>query len=423
MKICVLNTSDLNGGAAVAAYRSVEALRQAGQEATMLVKQQQSQADFVHSPYQSRWAKAWGFFDFVAERLHFLPRERDRSVRFLYSLANYGKDLRQLPQVQEADILHFHWINQGFLSLRNLEQLGALGKPMVFTLHDMWLFTGGCHYSGTCEAYRQACGNCPFLKNPGPKDLSHKIWEAKRRLFSQLERVQILAPSQWLVDLAQRSSLLAGRPAQACPNGIDTQLYRPLDQGAIRRQLNLPEDKRLVFFLAMNLADERKGFAQLLEALKLWVAQNPEQAKDTELLLAGKASPELLASLPLKTHYLGLLRSQEALVQAYNAADLFVIPSLEENFPNTVMESLSCGRPVLAFRTGGIPEMIREGQTGLLADYASAQALAQGLAELLSPRQNLGALGQAARAYALSHFDYRVLSTQLMQVYRGLLVG
>lgn len=383
----------------------------------MLVKNASSGAAFVDaSAYQSPWQKALGFYHFVAERLSFLPHERDKSIRFLFSLANFGKDLRRQASVQQAEVLNLHWINQGFLSLQNIRQLGSLGKPIFLTLHDMWTFTGGCHYADQCLGYRQSCGQCPFLRKPHPKDLSHRLWQAKAALYRDLH-FEVITPSAWLRDMAQQSSLFAQAKIHVVPNTIDTQFFKPLaadEKMALKAKLGIDPQRKIVFFLAMNLADQRKGFAELKRALELMPQHSPNWAAETLLLVAGKAEPEVLEGLSCPVHYLGLLKKQEDIMQAYNLADVFVMPSLEENLPNTIMESLACGTAVVAFRTGGIPEMIEHRQTGYLAAFKDAQDLAQGIQEALVQGQ---AWGQAARQKAENSYAYGVVAPQLIRIY------
>ncbi|MGI9159333.1 MAG: hypothetical protein ACR2K1_06240 [Saprospiraceae bacterium] len=178
------------------------------------------QADFLTAD------QAGAKWPFYAERLSFLPFERDRSVRFSFSLANFGHDIRKHPLVQGADVLHLHWINQGFLSLQNIRQLATLGKPIVWTLHDMWAFTGGCHYSGACDHYQHGCGNCPFLRRPGSQDLSKTILDRKRVLFPK--NIHFVTSSEWLCGVARSSALLQSYSVEAIAIPVDTDIFKPM---------------------------------------------------------------------------------------------------------------------------------------------------------------------------------------------------
>ena len=314
------------------------------------------------------------------------------------------------PLVRQADVLHLHWTNFGFLSLRGLEKLLRLGKPVVWTLHDQWAFTGGCHYSRGCERFKTHCRHCPFLRQPGERDLSARIFEKKRRIFENAP-LTIVACSEWLAGEARQSALLGGFPIQTIPNPIDTTVWQPTDRLAARHTLGLPLDKKLVLFGAGNLRDERKGFRFLVEALR--------GLNGAELVVFGKNDPEALAGLPFPVHNLGVISTERGLMAAYNAADVLVVPSLEDNLPNTIVEALACGTPVVGFATGGIPEMILPQKTGWLAPPRDSAALAEGLRWALFA-ENPEARRAAARAFALENYAEALVEEQYRRVYARL---
>lgn len=399
MNILLLNTYP-HGGAGVACRRLQAALQASGTTARLLTA-----ADA---------GKRWPFY---AERLSFVPFERDKSVRFSFSLANFGNDLSRHPLVREADVLHLHWINQGFLSLKNIRQLAELGKPIVWTLHDMWAFTGGCHYSGSCDHYRQTCGDCPYLKAPSQNDLSNRIWRRKQAFFPK--NIQFVTCSQWLGEVARSSGLLKNYPVTAIPNPIDTDVFKPMpatERAAFRAARGVAPGAHLLLFAAMKVSEERKGFRFLQEALDLLKKQQP--GLQLELLVLGKADPEALAALPYPVHALGLVQDQAALVQAYGAADVFAIPSLEDNLPNTVMESLACGTPVAGFATGGIPEMVGHGKEGYIAPQGDSRELAAAIFEILQGKTALEQYREAARRKVETHYSNAVVAERYMEVYK-----
>jgi glycosyltransferase involved in cell wall biosynthesis len=420
MKVAILSTADAVGGAAIAAYRLSEALIGTGAGATMVVKTKKTASDFVdNSAYASSFGRAVGFGHFAAERLSFLLHERDKSVRFMFSLANFGKNISKLASVRQADVINIHWINQGFLSLDGMAQLAKLGKPIFLTLHDMWAFTGGCHYADTCAGFERECGNCPLVKKPNANDISHKIWLRKKALFDSID-FQVITPSVWLKNIAKTSSLLRDKQIHCIPNTINTDVFYPLsaqERAALRQQHNIPAYKKLIFFFAMNLAHERKGFAQLLEAFAHWQRIDPDFHLHHALLVAGKADDDALKNIPCEVHYLGFLNGAQQVMSAYNLADVFVTPSLEDNLPNTIMESLACGTPVVAFQTGGIPEMVAHLQTGYIAAYRDAQALALGLQEVLRDDNQLNIMRQNARQKALSEYAYPTVAPQFIDLF------
>ena len=399
MHITLLTTYP-HGGAGIACRRLQAALRASGVPADLLTRED--------AP--SRWP-------FLAERLSFLPYERDKSVRFLFSPANFGHDLSKHPLVQQADVLHLHWVNQGFLSLKNIRQLADTGKPIVWTLHDMWAFTGGCHYSGNCLRYQQACGECPFLSRPGASDLSHRIWSRKKRMFPP--NIHFITCSDWLAERARESELLRHYPVASLPNPIDTTVFAPStpeNRLAFRQRLGVADDALVVLFVAVKVQDERKGFRYFQEALADLKAQRPDAR--IELLVLGHSRAEDLAALPYPCHPLGMIGHAGQLADVYGASDVYVIPSLEENLPNTVMESLACGTPVVGFRVGGIPEMVDHLQNGFIVQQRESLALAEGIAWA---GEHASRLRAAARAKVERCYTNVVIAQQHIELYEQLL--
>lgn len=434
MRVTHLSNYHLFGGAAVAANRLHRALQKQvwtmpGIESTMLVGvpnrlEKHRPAPGVLYLANNFLAEQTAFGRFVAERLYFLPHERDPSVRFQFSPAKFGATLNFHPAIQQADVLHLHWINFGFLSIDGIRSLFALQKPIVWTLHDQWAFTGGCHYARGCDHFLSHCRNCPYLKKPGEHDLSDKVFDQKKALF-QNARVHFTPPSNWLASEAKRSALLREFPFTVIPYAIDQMAFRPINRTEANAQLNLPDtdsplgvrSPRLLFGSA-NVTDVRKGFKQFAEALTLLSQQYPDLTP--EIILFGKGRSYLFNELPYTVRHLGLLTTEEDIVAAYNAADAMVVPSLEDNLPNTVIEAMACGTPVVGFRTGGIPEMIDHQQNGYLADVGSVQQLADGLAFILT-HPNPEALRQNARQSAEIRFSEDVVARQHIDLYQTLM--
>ena len=401
MKVCLINTYK-GGGAGIACRRLQTALNRHGAEATLLTREDAG--------------KKWPFY---AERLSFLPYEKDKSVRFSFSLANFGGDISKHPAVQEADIIHLHWINQGFLSLNNIRALGQLGKPIVWTLHDMWAFTGGCHYSRGCDHYQHTCGDCLYLRRPGPLDLSHHILGRKARILP--DNIQYVTCSRWLGAVAKSSTLLQDAALMSIPNPIDTAAFKPLEATArqqVREALGIRPGKAALLFVAMKISETRKGFDYLQKALHALKSRHP--TLDFDILVLGKAEAGMAESLPYPTRLLGLLSDPKTIANAYGAADLFVIPSLEDNLPNTVMESLACGTPVVGFNTGGIPEMVEDGIQGLIAPQGDARALEKAIFTILT-QGNPENMRQAARLKVETHYSEAVVAKRYMDLYQSLL--
>ncbi|GAB4012890.1 glycosyltransferase family 4 protein [Spirosoma migulaei] len=428
MRVTHLSNYHLFGGAAVAANRLHRALeKQAWSnhnvESTMLVgvpnrlETHRPEPGVVYLA-NNFLAEQTAFGRFVAERLYFLPYERDNSVRFQFSPARFGATLDFHPAIQQADILHLHWINFGFLSINGLQSLIDLGKPIVWTLHDQWAFTGGCHYSRGCNHFLTHCHQCPYLKKPGEHDLSARVFAQKKKLFDKA-RVHFTPPSHWLASEAQRSALLRGFPFTVIPYAIDQAVFCPVDRAEANTRLDLPDtSKPRLLFGSANVTDTRKGFKYFAEALTLLHQQHPDLAP--EILVFGKGRSYLLNELTYPVRHLGLLTTEDDIVAAYNAADVMIVPSLEDNLPNTVIEAMACGTPVVGFRTGGIPEMIDHQQNGYLADIGSAQQLADGIAFLLTHLRP-ETLRQNARQSAEARFSEDVVARQHIELYYKLL--
>ncbi len=403
----------------MAANRLNRALRNNGVESKLMVQDLRRNEEGVYAVGSGFAYRQKAFARFAWERLSFLPYERNASVRFAFSPANTGIDISRHPLVQEADIIHLHWVNQGFLSLETLGQLLACGKPIVWTQHDMWSFTGGCHYAGTCLEFLEFCSYCPFLKKPGKKDLSAQLFAKKRRIYNAAP-LSIVTCSKWLRTLSQESKLLRRKNFHNIPNPIDTNFYAPRNKQEARQRLNLPADKKLVLFGAANVNDPRKGMRYFIEALSILGENFPVVNENTELVVFGKMNDETIKLFPFKTHSFKFVSNPDTLVDLYCAADCYVLPSLQDNLPNTVMESLACGTPVVGFSIGGVPEMVTHQQSGYLAEVKNSLSLATGIYETLfiSDQQKYR---QNARQKAVDCYAEAVVAKQYTEVYKSLL--
>lgn len=400
----------------MAATRLYSALSSAGANVNMLVEAPVSESTSINSLTQGRITRAKALSRFIQERLYFLPFEKNKAVRYAFSPAFSGVNISSHPIIQQADIIHLHWVNQGFLSLKNLHQLFLLNKPVIWTMHDMWPFTGGCHYAGDCNHYLNQCGQCPFVKPSHDKDLSFRIHQKKYAIWNKANMYPVSC-SQWLGALAKQSSLLKNKVVNSIPNPIETDLFAPEDQLACRKELGLPLHKKLLLFGAAKVTDPRKGATYFMEAIHLLNKKYPELKDQVELVIFGKATQEELQKFPLTIHPMNFISSTQQMVKLYNAADAFVLPSLEDNLPNTVMEALSCGVPVVSFNVGGVPEMVKHHENGYLAAAKNSHELANGIFEILfhaQPEQ----LKENARSFVLKNYSNRVIAEKYMHLYQ-----
>jgi len=417
MKILLIGKHPRAGGAAIAASRLLEAMRQEDLEAKMLVQEPSDESRGVYATTQRKvkhWLNIWRF---ILERLVFLPREKTASIRFLFSLANTGEKIANHPLVREADIIHLHWINAGFLSLRSLEELFKLDKPVVWTFHDMWPFTGGCHYALECDEYNRSCGSCPYLRRPGAKDLSHRIWKRKKNKFSNSD-FTVITPSSWLKECVINSSLLSHLDVHTIHNPVDASLFQPVDRDLACRNLGLDPAKKYILFGAATMKNVMKGYSYFAEAVEILSAE--VDTDQVEIILFGKSKGGPSDPFPLQTRKFAFVGSQETLTELYSAAHVFVIPSQQDNLPNTIIESMLCGTPAVGFRTGGIPEMIDHKKDGYLADFKSSEDLAEGMKWIIS-LENYDGFSRKTRDGVLKRYSKQEAVQAHIKLYKSLL--
>ena len=376
MRVLIVNTTEKTGGAALAANRLMEALNNHGVKAKMLVRDKQTSRLTV-CPLPGRWSAQWHF---LWERLViWLHLRLSRRHLFEIDIANCGSDITRLPEFQEADVIHLHWVNQGMLSLSGIRKILQSGKPVVWTMHDIWPATAICHLTLDCRHFETQCHHCQLLPGGGSDgDLSARVWQRKARLY-QGQRISFVACSQWLAGEARRSALLQQQRVYSIPNPIDTHLFCPGSKQQARAELGFPAQGRIILFAAQRVTNVNKGMQYLIAACKLLAEQHPDWAATVSVAILGGQAEDIVPQLPFKSYPLGYVNDQQRILTVYRAVDVFVLPSLSENLPNTIMEAMACGVPCVAFRVGGIPEMIDHQQTGYVAQYKQADDLACGI--------------------------------------------
>jgi glycosyltransferase involved in cell wall biosynthesis len=420
MKVALINTSDSGGGAAEACMRLLKALQLQAVDVTMVVEHKKRAEEAVYTVERNIFGKLRSKLNFFLERLPFMFfQERDKSVRFAFSTANAGTDISASKVIREADIIHLHWTNSGFLSIHDLKKLMALNKPVVWTLHDMWAFTGGCHYAGPCNHFKNQCGNCYFLRDPKNDDISHDGWLHKKDMLSVAKNLSVVTCSHWLGEVAMKSTLLKGFIIQAIPNPIDTELFSAKDKAAARAKWGINPSAKIILFGAANINDRRKGISFLVDALKYL---NNTHMSDTavEMVIFGKNKHFDTTALPFPVHQLNTITAQADLAEIYSAADVFVSPSIEDNLPNMIMEAMSCGTPVVAFNTGGIPDLIDHQVNGYMAEFKSSTDLAEGINDVLNTG-NHDKYASAARYKVKRMFNNEKVAGQYIDLYKSVL--
>ena len=417
MRVLIINTSERIGGAAIAANRLMDALRNNGIQAKMLVRDKQTDNITVISLKKSLWS----IWQFVWERIVIWKANHFKQHNlFAVDIANTGTDITTYPEFKEADIIHLHWVNQGMLSLKDLKKILQSGKPIVWTMHDMWPCTGICHHARECDKYHKECHHCPYLYNGGAKkDLSHQTFKKKKELY-QLSPITFITCSQWLKERAGQSALLEQHPIVHIPNPIKTNLFTPRNKVEARQKCNLPTDKKLILFGSVKITDKRKGIDYFIESCKILAEKHPELVNNLGVAVYGKESEQLKSLVPFQVYALDYISHEKELVNVYNAVDLYVTPSLEENLPNTIMEAMACGIPCVGFNVGGIPEMIDHLHNGYVADYKSAEDFANGIHWTLSESE-YQSLSEEARRKVTSSYSESTIAKKYIEVYNKII--
>lgn len=409
MKIVIISTSDLDGGAARAAYRQHEALRQSGVESYMLVLEKQSADQAVIGPSSKRTK----FSAFLYTRLDDILTNRFKTDKYTrFSVACTSSNLLEKIKEINPDVVNLHWVNKGFVSI---EKLKKINKPLVWSLHDMWAFTGGCHYDEDCKKYLNHCGACPILNSGKEKDLSRWVFNRKQKVYKKIENLTIVPSSRWLAECAEKSSLLKDKRIDVIPTGVDISLYKPVSKVYAREIFNLPPHKPLIMFGSMGAKiDKRKGYTHLIEALQVL----KQYELDFEIVIFGSSRQDDEIYQGIRIHSVGSLKDEVSLAILYSAADVMVVPSRQENLGNVIIESLSCGTPVAAFNIGGNADMIDHRQNGYLAAAFDPADLAYGIKWILENNNEQQKLSVNARNKITENHNYDSVANQYLQLFK-----
>lgn len=359
MKVLLLSTYEKSGGAAIAASRLLQALRHNGVDATMMCRR--NTRIWSKQSWTSIMERAviWAFNGFTKKEL------------WATDIALFGQDITHTREYKEADVIHLHWVNQGFLSLSNIRQFISDGKKVVWTMHDAWNTMGAYHIA------RQRRDNL----------LERWTWKRKKKLYS-LDKIHFVTCSRWLMDEVRNSPLTDQLRVTSIPNPIDTELFAPMESKTHARR---------ILFVAQDVNNPMKGMRYLDEAVRMLKGDDR-----VEVIALGRDIP--------------YIDNEEEMVQLYNSVDAFVLPSLSENLPNTIMEAMACGVPCVAFDVGGIPEMIDHKENGFLARFQNVEDLANGIRYVLNP-DNHERLGKAAREKVLERYSEKNVAQQYIEVY------
>jgi len=415
LRVLHVNASCTDGGAARAAARIHRAQRRLGIDSHMLVLERREPVGHVHQPLSGARRAALRVHQILAARR--LARQATPSNPVLHSLNWFSSGLAEWINAGDFDVVNLHWLGSEMLSV---EEIARIRKPLCWTMHDMWPFSGAEHYDDLQNPgrYRTTYGAASRPSNYRGTDLDAWVWRRKQKAWKG-KRFQLISPSQWLAGCAKESQLMGHQPCSVIPNCVDTRVFKSLDRRQARIILNLDPNKRYILFGAMSsLSDSRKGFHLLQPALKL-LAEQPGIRGTTELLVFGAEEPVSPPDLALPTHYVGSLHDDLSLALLYSAADVFACPSMQDNLPNTLVESLSSGTPCVAFRLGGMTDLIQHGSMGWLAEpYESADFMAGLFKALTVPPDR-----QVMRNCAMRRYSEALVGKQYLDLYSSILDG
>lgn len=418
LKILHLSNWDMVGGAARGAMRLNTGLRDLGYDSRLFVANRQSDDPTVvaFTPPQdtlSRLRRRLRARQIIRAYNYYQESRPSGNEPFCSDQTQYGSEVtEQLPQ---ADLINLHWIGN-FVDYQAFFHNIATNVPIVWTLHDMNAFTGGCLYDDGCGAFVRGCGFCPQLGSKSESDLSHRIIKRKQRAFSVLKpnQLHVVTPSTWLASEAKRSMLLKDYPVTVIPQSVDTKVFRPRGKGPAREMLGIPAEAKVILFVADSVDNNRKGFKYLAEALI-----NIQETSSLFLLSVGNGEIKIETGLPhLHLNHIG---NDDFLSCIYSAADLFVIPSLQDNTPLTVMESMASGTPVIAFDVGGLPDMIQPDITGRLIAKGDVEGLRHAILDLAHCPELLAKMSDHCRSQAVTEWDNKVQARRYIEIYQKML--
>lgn len=365
MRVVHLSTTDC-GGAFKAAYRISESMRNAGIDSSVIVRSRimksRNVVEVINTPYKKIISKFKNLINLTISKGDVISDY-------------FGSDITKLKVVREADVVFLHWVNS-FVSYNGVESLLNTDKKIIWVMHDMWLFTGGCHCDRYCGNYKKECGNCPMISGHRANDCSHRNFIRKKRMLAGKE-ILLVSPSKWIAECAGESDITKEHPILVLPNPIDYEVFYPLGQEKrkrIRKRYNIDANKKIILFGAVNsTVDENKGISSLEKILS---------ALDKNLftlVVFGNDTKTPFAYEGFDIINLGYVDEEMKMQEIYNMADIFLAPSFQESYGYTVAESLACGTPVAAYAVGGIKDQIQHGKNGYLAKINDADDLAEGI--------------------------------------------
>jgi glycosyltransferase involved in cell wall biosynthesis len=409
MKVALFSTND-DGGAGKAALRLHKGLNQIGEDCALFFKQKSVVNDKVIK-LESPEINNLLFEKIVKKNFSKNIYPGNTIVSMMYPSIGF----KYLELIRNYDLINIHWISM-FISIESLAKIHNMGKSLIWTLHDQNPMTGACHYTHGCEKYRTDCSDCPQLQE-NPYNITKVLLETKIKYIP--ENLVVVTPSQWLADCARSSLVFKNHRIEVIQNSLETNIFRPIDKKKAKKSLGIPEDAKVIIFGACDLKERRKGVNELHESIK-YLKQDIHSdikklivANKLFLLTFGKET-SLIEDLNLPRISLGYVNLEKKMSLAYSAGDVLALPSLEDNLPNNLLESLSCGTPVVSFAIGGMLDVIENGRNGFLVPLHDTKTFAERLIDVLQGKS----MSEECRKYALDHFALNVQATKYRDLFR-----
>jgi len=419
MDVAILSTSDIIGGAAKASYRLHKGLQLLRHNSIILSREKKSSDESVLAVQSTKAPFSEKVVDLIQTRLIDHNRTKLSDTRF--SMPYPGVDISGLSLIHASDIVNLHWISH-FQSVESISKLLELDAPVVWTLHDMWPFTGGCHYSAGCEGYVSDCYDCPQLRDNRHQIPLHVL---KNKLRNIKKNLTVVCPSQWMASCAARSSLFKHLRIEVIPYSLDIDIFKPTPKEEAKNRLGIEPETILLLFGAPSTMVRRKGLEELVNALRLCLKHAPfyELARllKIKLLLFGHSPDSFQALAPLSVVSTGFISEEVRLAEIYSAADIFLLPSLEDNLPNTMLEAMACATPVAAFGAGGVPDIIIDGKNGVLSTPGDVKNFAEKILALTLQEAKRKGMSERCRAVMEDAHGLEVQAERYVALFKELL--
>ena len=413
MKVLILNTFDIEGGAARAAYRLHLGLRDLKVDSKMLVQIKSGGDHHVISP-GSLFGRGLALVRYVADGLPLMMYPKREQTNFFSAFI--PERIAKKCFLINPDLIHMHWIGGGLV---RIESFRNFKKPLVWTFHDMWAFTGGCSYDSECSRYEDSCGSCPKLNGRRKMDLSYRVLRRKKKAWENIP-MTIVTPSRWLAECTRKSPIFRDHSIHVIPYGLDLTRYKPTEKKIAREILGLPQNKKLILYGTLQaLNEKRTGFELFRSAMSK--LSNSGWSDKAKVVIVGGVKPLSWQELGLKTHFMGRLNDDFSLALLYSASDVFVTSSIQDNYPNVLLESLACGTPCVGFDVGGIPEIIEHQKNGYVAKARDWEDLAYGIQWVLEDSNRSIQLGMEARKKAEQEYALEIQAKRYLKLYEEVL--